>query len=77
MLLKIGKTPPGIQNDFSVMNTPGSLDFPVVNTERSLDSLVVNSPVMNTTGNRLLGVFETGLQKNLVLTNTVDQGSKD
>ncbi len=47
---------PGVQNDFPVMNTPGSLDSPVVNTPGSLSFPEVNtpgsldSPVMNTLG---------------------------
>jgi hypothetical protein len=61
--LKLVKRLPGVENDSSVMNSPGSL----------------NSPVMNTPGSRLLGVFgriiRTGLQKNFMLTNR--PGSQD
>jgi hypothetical protein len=32
MILKIGKTTPGVQNDSQVVYTPESLDSPVMNT---------------------------------------------
>jgi hypothetical protein len=78
--LKSVKRLPGVQNDFSVINTLGTLDSPVMNTPGGFDLPVLNTPesldstVMNTPGSQLLSVFGTsirkGLQKKRLITNS-------
>jgi hypothetical protein len=65
MILKIGKTTPGVQNNSQVVYTPESLDCPVMNTP-GVDVLVYMEPASEQVKKNFLVTDRPGSQDSLV-----------